>query len=251
MQFMILRRSDQVSEADGFPSAELVRALPSAKWLHPSASGLRMTRAAGVWRVDEELVADASELVAGFTFIEAASREEAAQWASTWPTTDAEGEAVLEVRQAGCPGGCVGFDMHTLPDGAPADLKPAQLKPGMQPYAVLLRSDAGSEADLEPPAFVIDTMNRANQAGIRAGIALAGEGLRASKLGARVKFSGGKPSIIDGPFTEVKELIAGYWLVQADSMAGAIEWVKRYPFPHPPEMDVAVELRTVHLPSAQ
>lgn len=252
MNFMILRRADQVSEADGFPSAELVRAMPSAKWLHPSASGLRMTRSAGEWRVDERPdggpIAGANELVAGFTFIEAASCEEAALWASNWPSTDAEGEAELEVRQAGCPGGCVGFDMRTPPPGAPADLKPAELKPGLHPYAVLLRSDAGSEADLEPPASVIDTMNRANEAGIRAGVALAGEGLRASALGARVKFSGGKPSIVDGPFTEVKELIAGYWLVQAESMAGAIAWVKRYPFPHPPEMDVVVELRTVHRP---
>ncbi len=249
MQFMILRRSDQVSEADGFPSAELVRAMPSAKWLHPGASGLRMTRSAGAWRVDEGMVADASELVAGFTFIEAADLGEAARWASTWPSSDAEGEAELEVRQAGCPGGCVGFDTHTPPSGAPADLQPAQPQPGLTAYAVLLRSDAGSEADLEPPPSVIDTMNRANQAGIRAGIALAGEGLRASALGARVKFSGGKPSIVDGPFTEVKELIAGYWVVQAASIAGAIDWVKHYPFPHPPDMDVVVELRTVHLPS--
>lgn len=252
MQFMILRRSDRVSEADGFPSAELVRAVPSAKWLHPSASGLRMTRANGEWRVDERPVdgplAGANELVAGFAFIEAASREEAARWASAWPASDADGEAELEVRQAGCPGGCVGFDMRTLPRGAAADLRPAQLQPALQPYAVLLRSDAGSEADLEPPPSVIDTMNRANEAGIRAGIALAGEGLRASALGARVKFSGGKASIIDGPFTEVKELIAGYWLVQAASMAGAVDWVKRYPFPHPPAMDVVVELRTVHRP---
>ena len=247
MQFMILRRGDKVSETAGFPSAELVRAMPSAKWLQPSSSGLRMTRSAGQWRVSDEGPFDARELVAGYTFIEADSREEAAQWASQWPVADAEGQAELEVRQAGCPGGCVGFDMDTLPEGAPPDLKPAELKPGMKPYAVLLRSDAGSEADLEPPAFVIDTMNRANQAGIRAGIALAGEGLRASGKGARVKFSGGRASIIDGPYTEVKELIAGYWLVQAESIEGVMDWVKNYPYPQPPEVDVVVELRAVAL----
>jgi hypothetical protein len=243
MQFMILRRSDAVSEAAGFPSAELVHAVPSAQWLHPSASGLRMTRSAGEWRVSGAGPFDARELVAGYTFVEAASREEAALLASRWPLADAEGNAELEVRQAGCPGGCVGFDMGTLPQGAPADLQPAALKPGCKPYAVLLRSDAGSEADLEPPAAVIDTMNRANQAGI----ALAGEGLRASSKGARVKFSGGKASIIDGPYAEVKELIAGYWLVQAESIEGAMEWVRNYPYPHPPDMDVVVELRGVHL----
>lgn len=247
MQFMILRRGDKVSETAGFPSPELVRAMPSAKWLHPSASGLRMTRSGGQWRVSDEGPFDPRELVAGYAFIEADSREQAALWASQWPVADAEGHAELEVRQAGCPGGCVGFDMQTPPQGAPADLQPAQLKPGMQPYAVLLRSDAGSEADLEPPAAIIDTMNRANLAGIRAGIALAGEGLRASSKGARVKFSGGKPSIIDGPYTEVKELIAGYWLVQAESIEGVMDWVKNYPYPQPPEMDVVVELRSVHV----
>lgn len=249
MQFMILRRSDTVSETAGFPSAELVHAVPSAQWLHPSASGLRMTRSAGQWRVSGEGPFDARELVAGYTFVETASREEAAQLASQWPLADAEGQAELEVRQAGCPGGCVGFGMGALPQGAPADLQPAALKPGCKPYAVLLRSDAGSEADLEPPAAVIDTMNRANQAGIRAGIALAGEGLRASSKGVRVKFSGGKASIIDGPYAEVKELIAGYWLVQAESIEGAMEWVRNYPYPHPPDMDVVVELRGVHLGS--
>ena len=247
MQFMILRRGDKVSETEGFPSPELVRAVPSAKWLQPSASGLRMTRSGGQWRVSGEGPFDARELVAGYAFIEADSREQAAQWASQWPVADAEGQAELEVRQAGCPGGCVGFDMETLPQGAPAGLQPAELKPGLKPYAVLLRSDAGSEADLEPPASVIDTMNRANLAGIRAGIALAGEGLRSSAKGARVKFSGGKASIIDGPYTEVKELIAGYWVVQAESIEGAMDWVKNYPYPHPPEMDVVVELRAVHL----
>lgn len=246
MQFMILRRSDAQSEAADFPSAELVRAVPAAQWLQPSASGLRMTRSAGAWRVSGVGPFDTRELVAGYTFVEAASREEALLLASQWPAADAEGQAELEVRQAGCPGGCVGFALGALPPGAPPDLAPAALQPGCQLYAVLMRSDAGSEADLEPPAAVIDSMNRANQAGIRAGVALAGEGLRASSSGARVKFSGGKAAIIDGPYAEVKELIAGYWLVQAKSIEGVMEWVRNYPYPHPPEMDVVVELRGVH-----
>eukprot|EP01034_Spumella_vulgaris_P030686 gene30686-37939_t len=97
MQFMILRRSDKVSETAGFPSAELVRAMPSAKWLQPSSSGLRMTRSAGQWQVSDEGPFDPRETVAGYTFIEAASREEAALWASRWPVADAEGQAELEV----------------------------------------------------------------------------------------------------------------------------------------------------------
>lgn len=282
MQFMILRRGDQASEAAGFPSAELVRAVPEARWLQPSANGLRLTRSGGAWHVSAEGPFDARELVAGYVFIEAASHDEAVQWAAQWPGADAEGGAELEVRLAGCPGGCVGFDVQvrqqgqadfqaegepTPATGLEAEFKPgvkpeSELKskleskleskpapkPGLQHYAVLLRSDAASEADLEPPPSVIDTMNRANQAAIRAGIALAGEGLRASSRGARVAFSGGKASIVDGPFTEVKELIAGYWLLQTASIDAVVDWVKNYPFPHPPGMNIEVELRTVHTP---
>lgn len=238
MQYMILRRADRGTEAEGFPPPQLVRAVPGATWLHPSASGVRMRRAGGQWRVTEAPFAPAHEviheLVAGFTVIEADSREQALAWATGWPTTDGEGDAVLEVREAGCPGGCVGFDTGAAPR--------------TRAYAVLLRSDDASEADLEPPPSVIDTMNRANQAGIQAGIALAGEGLKSTARGGRVKFSGGKPTIIDGPFAEVKELIAGYWLIQADTLEQAMDWVRHYPFPHPDALEV--ELRTVHIPAS-
>jgi hypothetical protein len=233
MQYMILRRADQGTEAEGFPPPQLVRAMPSATWLHPSASGVRMRRAGGTWDVTPAPFAPQEELVAGFAMIEADSREQALAWASSWPTTDGEGNAVLEVREAGCPGGCVGFDTGAAPT--------------TRAYAVLLRSDAASEADLEPPPAVIDTMNRANQAGVQAGIALAGEGLKSTARGGRVKFSDGKPAIIDGPFAEVKELIAGYWLIQADTLEQAMDWVRAYPFPHPDALEV--ELRTVHVPA--
>lgn len=233
MQYMILRRADRSTEAEGFPPPQLVQAVPAAKWLQPSASGVRMRRAGGQWSVTEAPFAPAEDMVAGYTFIEADSREQALAWAAGWPTADGEGNAVLEVREAGCPGGCVGFDTGIAPAG--------------KAYAVLLRSDAASEADLEPPASVIDTMNRANQAGVKAGIALAGEGLKSTARGGRVKFTGGKPTIIDGPFAEVKELIAGYWLIQAGSLEQAMDWVRHYPFPHPDALEV--ELRTVHIPA--
>ncbi|GAB2864429.1 hypothetical protein GCM10027277_36490 [Pseudoduganella ginsengisoli] len=234
MQFMVLRRSDQTTEAEDFPLPQLEQALPDVKWLHPSASGVRMQRAGGQWSVTEAPFAPAGELVAGYTFIEADSREQALAWAAGWPTADGEGNAVLEVREAGCPGGCVGFDTGAAP--------------ATNAYAVLLRSDDATEADLEPPPAVIDTMNRANQAGVIAGIALAGEGLKSTARGGRVKFSGGKPAIIDGPFAEVKELIAGYWLIQADTLEQAMAWVRSYPFPHPDAL--TVELRTVHVPAS-
>ncbi|WP_371876407.1 YciI family protein [Pseudoduganella chitinolytica] len=91
-------------------------------------------------------------------------------------------------------------------------------------------------------------MNAHNAAAIQAGVALAGEGLRATAQGTRVRFRKGadRPAVIDGPFTEIKELIAGYWLIQAATRQQAIEWVKAYPFPCWP--DLTVELRELALP---
>lgn len=226
MQYMVIRKSDAGSELDSFPSAELVKAVPGAKWLRASADGgLRMRRRDGQWLYEEGPFADVS--VAGFTFIDAEDRQAASELAARWPSADAEGNAVVEVREAGCPGGCVGFDTGAAPQHTG--------------WAILLRSDAVAEQDLEPPAVVIDIMNRANRAGVEAGVALSGEGLKSTARGARVKFSGGKPFITDGPFAEVKELIAGYWAVDAASRDDVIAWVKSYPYPHPGDMEV--ELR--------
>ncbi|WP_083941252.1 YciI family protein [Pseudoduganella violaceinigra] len=230
MQYMVIRKADATSELDSFPSAELVQAVPGAKWLRPSADGgLRMRRRDGQWLYEEGPFADVS--VAGFTFIEAEDRRAASELAARWPSADAEGSATVEVREAGCPGGCVGFDTGKAPQhGA---------------WAILLRSDPVAEQDLEPPTVVIDIMNRANNAGIAAGIALSGEGLKSTARGARVQFSGGKPLITDGPFAEVKELIAGYWALDVATRDAAIAWVKSYPYPHPGDMEV--ELRKVAL----
>ena len=227
MQYMILRRADRSSETSGFPCAELKAALPQAKWLQPSASSVRMQRSDGEWRFSEGPFDDVA--VAGFTMVEAADLKAAEALASQWPSADAEGQAVLEVREAGCPGGCVGFDTGAAPQ-----------KTG---YAVLLRADAVSEADLAPPAEVIDIMNRANRAAIEAGTAISGEGLKSTAKGARVKFNAGKPMVIDGPFAEVKELIAGYWLIDVNSLDEAIAWVKNYPYPNVGTMEI--ELRKV------
>lgn len=228
MQYMVIRKADATSESDSFPSAELVQAVPGAKWLRCSADGgLRMRRRDGQWLYQEGPFDDVS--VAGFTFIEAEDGRAARDQAARWPSADAEGSAVLEVREAGCPGGCCGFDTGAAPKHTA--------------WAILLRSDPVFESDMEPPAQVIDMMNRANQDGVKAGIALSGEGLKSTARGARVKFSGGKPFITDGPFTEVKELIAGYWTLDAASRDDVIAWVKAYPYPVPGDMEV--ELRKV------
>jgi len=95
---------------------------------------------------------------------------------------------------------------------------------------VIVKADKNSEAGVLPSKELLAEMGKYNEELAKAGVMLAGEGLQASSKGARVKFSGNKRSVIDGPFSETKELIAGFWLWQVRSMDEAIEWLKRAPF---------------------
>ena len=95
---------------------------------------------------------------------------------------------------------------------------------------VLIKADKDTEAGVLPSEQLLADMGRYNDELVKAGIMLAGEGLHPSSKGVRVKFSGTKRTVIDGPFTEAKELIAGFWLWQVKSREEAIEWLKRAPF---------------------
>ena len=105
---------------------------------------------------------------------------------------------------------------------------------------VLVKADKESEAGTLPDEKILTEMGQFNEELVKAGVMLAGEGLQPSSKGARVRFSGSKRTVIDGPFTEAKELIAGYWLWQVKSMDEAIEWLMRAPFDQ-----TEVELRQV------
>jgi hypothetical protein len=105
---------------------------------------------------------------------------------------------------------------------------------------VLVKADKNSEAGVLPDHKMLAEMGKFNEELVKAGVMLAGEGLHASSKGARVRFSGGKKTVIDGPFTETKELVAGFWLWQVKSKEEAIEWLKRAPFE-----DTEVEIRQV------
>jgi hypothetical protein len=94
---------------------------------------------------------------------------------------------------------------------------------------VIIKNTPVSEAE-PPPTSVLEAMGRFNEELVRAGVLLAGDGLTSSARGARVRFDGDRRSVIDGPFTEAKELIAGYWIWQVRSLDEAIEWLKRAPF---------------------
>jgi hypothetical protein len=97
-------------------------------------------------------------------------------------------------------------------------------------FMMLVKADKNSEAGVLPDEKILSEMGKYNEEMVKAGVMLAGEGLQASSKGARVRFSGGKPTVTDGPFTEAKELVAGFWLIQVKSKEEAIEWAKRVPF---------------------
>jgi len=107
-------------------------------------------------------------------------------------------------------------------------------------FMVIVKATAESEAGQMPSAELLDAMTKYNEELAKAGIMLAGEGLQPSSKGARVRFNGADRSVVDGPFTETKELIAGFWLWEVSSMEEAVEWVKRSPL-----RDCEVELRKI------
>lgn len=111
---------------------------------------------------------------------------------------------------------------------------------------VIVRATQDSEAGVMPTAELLGAMGQFNESLVKAGILLAGEGLKPSRHGKRVHFSGKNRTVTDGPFTETKELIAGFWLWQVRSIDEAVEWVRRCPNPMPIESDI--EIRPVFGP---
>jgi hypothetical protein len=107
-------------------------------------------------------------------------------------------------------------------------------------FMILVKATKDSEAGVMPSKEMLTTMGKFNEELVNAGVMLAGEGLQPSSKGARVKFSGGKPAVVDGPFAETKELVAGYWIWRVRSKDEAIEWLKRAPF-----QDEEIEIRQI------
>src|SRR5207237_9366729 len=107
-------------------------------------------------------------------------------------------------------------------------------------FMVIVKANKDSEAGVLPDEKILNAMGKFNEELVKAGVMLAGEGLQSSSKGARVRFSAGKRTVIDGPFAETKELVAGFWLWQVKSKQEAIEWLKRAPFE-----DTEVEIRQV------
>ena len=107
-------------------------------------------------------------------------------------------------------------------------------------FMLIVKGDQRSEAGVLPSDKELADMGKFNDEMVKGGVMLAGEGLQASSKGAKVQFKAGKPTVLDGPFTEAKELVAGFWLIQARSKEEAVEWARRAPF-----VDGEIEVRQV------
>jgi len=107
-------------------------------------------------------------------------------------------------------------------------------------FMILVKATKESEAGVMPTHEQLAAMGKFNEELVKAGVLLAGEGLHPSSKGARIRFDGAKRAVIDGPFAETKELIAGFWLIQVKDLAEAIEWMKRVPFTGEPESEIEI-----------
>ena len=110
-------------------------------------------------------------------------------------------------------------------------------------FMVMVKTDRNTEAGVMPSQELLTAMGKYNEELVNAGVLLAGEGLHPSSKGARVRFSGSNRTVIDGPFAETKELVAGFWIFQVKSLQEAIEWVKRCP--NPLEGESEIEIRQI------
>ena len=246
MRFMILRKADRDTEAGLMPDEQLIAAMTdyneqlvkagamqAGEGLHPSAKGLRVKFSAGKPHIIDGPFTEAKELVAGFTMIDVESKQAAIDWVKRWPALDGGGNVEIEIREVGCAAGM---------EGHSPTAQPAVTADGSAPgrYMVMLKANDETEAGYLPDQKQLDKMTLRNLESVRAGVMLAGDGLQPSRLGTRVKFANGKPKVIDGPFAEAKELIAGFWILQAHSKEEIVEWVKSYPFPLKDEAEIEI-----------
>ena len=196
--------------------------------LQPSSQGARVHYAKGKFTVIDGPFAETKELIAGFCMIEAKSREEAIEWAKRIPFQEGEVEVRPLFELTDFP-----VDPAEKPDGwrekeEQFRAAPPARKPGTIRYMGILKADKDTEAGVLPDEKFLAAMGAFMEEGVKAGVFLSGEGLQPSSKGARVRYSGSKRMVTDGPFAETKELIAGYAILQFTSKAEAIEWTKRF-----------------------
>ncbi len=252
MRYMMIIKSDERTETGALPGEELIAAmmqynqelvdagaLLAAEGLHPSSRGARVKFQGGKPVVTDGPFAEAKELIAGYWIIRAKSKAEAIEWAKRVPMEAGESSAEggvgqIEVRQI--------LELEDFPvnaddsgwrekDAAVRAETPVSLpaRPGLQQDMIFRMADRDTEAGVMPSEELLAAMGAYNEEMMTAGVLLAGEGLQPSAKGAKVYYSGGKRTVVDGPFTEAKEVIAGFSVIQVQSKEEAIEWVRRWP----------------------
>ena len=250
MRFMMLLKSDERAEAGALPDVQdfeamgrynqeltEAEALLAAEGLQPSSEGARIKFHGGKPTVTDGPFAEAKELTAGYWLIQAKSKDEAIEWARRIPFEADEagsGTGEVEVRQV--------FELADFPvNGEESGWREQEAEyrtqnpvalpadPGKRRYVIFRKAGRDTEAGVMPSEELLAAMGAYNEELIKAGVFLAGEGLQPSAQGARVVYSRGKRTVIDGPFTEAKELVAGFTMIQARSKAEALEWARRWP----------------------
>ena len=252
MRFMMMIKGDEQSEAGVLPDEKLIEAmvryndelvkagaLLAAEGLQPSAKGARIRFRGGKPVVTDGPFAEAKEVIAGYWLIEAPSKAEAIEWAKRVPfeagesSTPSDQGGQIELRQV--------FELEDFPvnEGESgwreqeaeyrAQYKSPRPAPGLKQFIIFRMADRDTEAGVMPSEELLTAMGQYNEEMIKAGVMLTGEGLQPSAKGARVNYVRGKRTVVDGPFAEAKELIAGFTMIQVKSKEEALEWVKRWP----------------------
>lgn len=254
MRFFIGVKATEASEAGEMPGPELLRAMfefnqelvaagvmIDGNGLQPSAAGYKILTVEGETRIVDGPFTETKELISGYWVLQANSMQEAVAWAKRAPM-DADGrDAALEIRQI--------FELEDFPEnpdeagwreaeeklreewnaGSPGEAQGSlQPTPGKLVYMGMVHSTTASEAGVLPDEAELTTMGALMEESAAAGILLGGEGLRPSSEGVQIKFHNGERTIIDGPFTETKELVGGYAIMQFDSEEQAREWTLRF-----------------------
>ena len=163
-----------------------------------------------------ESVPSGAHAVGTFTIIDVESKQDAIEWVKRLPRRT--GDEEIEIREGGCPGGVPAVSLSTAPRSA-----------GDKRFVVMLKADPHTETGRIAEEPRLRAMVKQNEASVKAGVMLAGEGLQPSSRGARVKFSGGKATIIDGPFAEAKEMVGGFFLLDCDTREQAIAVARECP----------------------
>ena len=196
--------------------------------LHPSSEGARVRCSNGKVTVTDGPFPETKELISGYWLIQTKSMKEAIEWARRAPFREGE----VEIRPL--------FELTDFPVD-PAEkpegwrekeeqfrAAPPARKPGTIRFIGLLKADRDTEAGVLPDEKLLEAMGAFIDKGVKSGVFLSGEGLQPSSKGVRVRYSGSKRTVIDGPFAETKELIAGYAIIQVKSKKEAIEWTKQF-----------------------